>query len=161
VETGREFTVENSLQEANVDAFMPSEKVVSVFKGKKIEGSRPILPGYILVRFVPSAEAFHGLKNVKHVVDIVGGNDGYHVVRSEDVERLKALSGSGEVPRIATDKTMKDGDIAEITFGPFVGFSCTIVAVKWSREARARVLIDVGGRPFEIDSMPLAFLKKS
>lgn len=161
VESGREFAVEKSLQDANVDAFMPADKVVRVLKGKRIEGSRPLLPGYILVRFVPSAEAFHGLKNVKHVVDIVGGNDGYHVVRNEDVERLKALKGDSAIPYVTTDKTWQEGDRGEITFGSFAGFICSVLSVKWCRQARARVLIDVSGRSFEIESMPIAFLKKA
>lgn len=160
VESGREFIVEKFLQDANVEAYMPSEKIVRIHKGTKIEGSRPFFPSYMLVRFVPSGEAFHGLKNVKHVIDIVGGPNGYHIVRDEDVERLKALRSEADLPRVATDKTMTDGDRADITFGPFVGFTCTVLAVKWCRQARARVLIDVSGKPFEIESMPLAFLKK-
>ncbi|MBD9445774.1 MULTISPECIES: transcription termination/antitermination NusG family protein [unclassified Rhizobium] len=160
VESGREIIVEKSLQDADVEAFMPSEKVVRIHKGTKIEGTRPFFPSYMLVRFVPSGEAFEGLKNVKHVIDIVGGPNGYHIVRNEDVERLKALKSEADLPRVATDKTMTDGDKADITFGPFVGFTCTVLAVKWCRQARARVLIDVGGKPFQIESMPLAFLKK-
>ncbi|MDM9619092.1 transcription termination/antitermination NusG family protein [Rhizobium sp. S96] len=161
VESGREYAVEKFLQDAKVEVFMPVETVVRVHKGKGIESLRPLFPSYILVRCVPSPEAFHGLRSSKYVVDIVGGSDGYHVIRNEDVELFKSLSVSGDVPRIATDKTMKDGDVAHITFGPFAGFTCVVVAVKWCRQARAKVVIDVMGKAFEIESMPLAFLKKS
>ncbi|EPE95726.1 transcription termination/antitermination protein NusG [Rhizobium grahamii] len=161
VESGKEFIVEKYLEAANVEAFMPSEKIFRVHKGTRIEGSRPFFPSYMLVRFVPSGDAFQGLKNVKHVIDIVGGPNGYHVVRNEDIERFKALTSSGDIPYVKTDKSMKEGDIAEITFGPFSGLSCLIVAVKWCRQAQARVKIDVFGKRFDVESMPLAFLKKS
>ncbi|KWV42178.1 antitermination protein NusG [Rhizobium altiplani] len=160
VESGREEAVEKYLQDANVEAFMPSEKIIRVHKGQKSEVTRPFFPSYMLVRIVPSGEAFHGLKSVKHVIDIVGNDKGYHVVRDQHVEVLKALKSEADIPRVATDKTMQEGDRAEIIFGPFAGFDCTLLAVKWCLKARARVLINTDGRSFEIDSMPLAFLKK-
>ena len=160
VECGKEFVVEKSLRDADVEVFMPSEKIVFVRKGEKVESIRPFFASYILVRFVPSGEAFHGLKNVRHVVGFVGGKDGYHVIRDKDVEAFKALKGHVPVPDVVTDKTMIDGDRVEITFGPFAGFSGIVLAVKWSRQARARVQIDAGGNLFEIESMPLAFLRK-
>ncbi|MDI7864316.1 antitermination protein NusG [Rhizobiaceae bacterium n13] len=159
VESGKEFVVEKSLEEANVDVFVPSEKVVFVRKGEKLETVRPFFVSYLLVRCVPSGEAFEGLKNVKYVLGFVGGHDGYHVVRDEDVDVFKALKG-GDIPRLATNKSMAEGDRAEIIFGPFNGFTCVVLAVKWCRESRARVQIDVSGNAFEIESMPLAFLKK-
>jgi transcriptional antiterminator NusG len=161
VESGREHAVEKFLSEADVDVFMPVETVVFVRKGKKIEIMKPFFRSYMLVRCVPSAEAFNALRTVKYVTDIVGGPNGYHIIRAEDVERFRSLSSSEELPRIATDKTMKDGDIVEITIGPFAGFTCLIQSVKWCRQAKAKVVIDVMGKQFEIESMPIAFLKKS
>ncbi|MBB3965939.1 transcription termination/antitermination protein NusG [Rhizobium metallidurans] len=161
VESGREFAVEKSLADANVEVFMPTEKMVFVRKGRRLETVKPFLRCYILVRCVGTAEAFHALSSVKDVLDIVGGASGYHVVADADVERFKALTTKSEIPYVKTDKSMKDGDTAEITDGPFAGFSCLVVAVKWCRQAKAKVVIDVAGKAFEIESMPLAFLKKS
>lgn len=161
VETGKEFSVEKSLRDANVEVFMPVETVVFVKKGRKLESVKPFFRSYILVRCVSSAEAFAALRDVDHVHDIVGGMNGYHVVLDADVQRFRALTESDEGPRVATDKSMKDGDVAEITDGPFAGFTCLVTAVKWCRQARAKVVIDVVGKQFEIESMPIAFLKKS
>ena len=160
VENHREFAVEKLLHDANVDAFMPRERVVLIRRGRKIESEFPYLPGYMLVRLVPSDRAFLGLKRVKHVVDIVGGPNGYHVVDAAHVDVFKRICSGGDVPRIATDKTITDGAQADIVYGPFSGFTCLVISVKWSRQARARVAIEVMGKVFEIDSMPLAFLKK-
>jgi transcriptional antiterminator NusG len=160
VEKGREFAVEKRLLDANVEAFMPREKFVHVRRGEKIEGEVPFFPSYMLVRCVPSSYAFAGLKRQKHVIAIVGGASGYHIVRNEEVERFKAFMADGETPRVAVDKTMADGDRADIVLGPFAGFMCLVISVKWSRQPSARVAIDIGGRTFDIESMPLAFLKK-
>lgn len=157
---GHEFSVENELQAANVEVFMPREKTMQVRHGRRIECELPFFPGYLLVRFVPSAHAFQGMRRQRNVVGIIGGGDGrYHVIRDEVVKAFKRIGEMG-MPRMATDKSFKDGDKADIVDGPFSGFLCVVVAVKWSRQARARVVIDMQGRSFEIDSMPLAFLKK-
>lgn len=160
VKKGREIAVENELQEAGVEVFAPRERVMEVRHGRKIDCDRMFFPGYLLVRCVPSPAAFHGLKRQNNVLDIIGGNDGtYYVVRDEVVNAFKNMNGV-DAPRIATDKTWKDGDKADIVLGPFTGFLCIVLSVKWCRQARARVVIDLHGRSFEIDSMPLAFLKK-
>ncbi|KQS90537.1 hypothetical protein ASG50_07600 [Rhizobium sp. Leaf386] len=156
----REFAVEKALIEKNIEAFMPRETWVLVRHGRKIETVLPYFPGYMLVRIVPKVEAFAGLLRVKHVRDIVGGAHGYHVVHEGDVEMFKRICTKVDVPRVATDKTMCDGDRADITDGPFAGFMCLVMSVTWSREARAKVAINVQGKVFEIESMPLAFLKK-
>lgn len=161
---GKEFDVENALAAANVEVFVPREKIVSIRRGKKIEAEVPRLPSYLLVRVVGSAEAFLALRHQKHVVDIVGCDAYYHVVSDNDVAVFRALSEGLQAPRLATDKTIGQGTLADIVIGPFAGFRCVVTAVKWSREARASVRIEVGqeghGKPFDIESMPLAFLKK-
>ena len=154
-----EFAVEKLLLDAGVEVLFPREEVVAVRKGKKIVSQRAVLPGYLLTRIVPSPEAFAGLRMQRGVADIVGGPTGYHVVRDRDVAIFRAMSPTNIVG-MATDKSMVEGSRAEIIIGPFVGFECLIIAIKWTREARARVLINVDGKAFEIDSMPLAFLKK-
>ena len=161
VETGKEQLVEGALLEANVQAFMPVEKYFSMHKGRKIACERPFFPGYLLVRIVPSDEAFAALRRAsKFVFGFVGGALGYHIIRDEHVIVLNHIMQSCDVPRMKTDKSIRQGDQANIEIGPFAGFVCVVTAVKWSREARASVRIHIEGRAFDIDSMPLAFLKK-
>lgn len=156
-----ESSVENALRASRIEAFMPRELVVEVRRGRKVERVIPCFPGYMLVRIVPSAAAFLGLKSHENVVDIVGGNTGsYHVIRDADVDVFRRFYQQEETPRIAVDKTMKDGDRADIVMGPFAGFMCVVTSVKWCRQAKASVRIDVQGRAFDLASIPLAFLKK-
>lgn len=153
---GKEFDVENALAAADVEVFVPREKIVVVRAGRKIETEVPRLASYLLVRIVPSAEAFSALRNQKNVLDFVGGVAGYHVIKDSDV----AVFRSKNSLRVATDKSIGQGTEADIVFGPFSGFRCIVTAVKWCREAKASVRIDVQGKVFDIDSMPLAHLKK-
>jgi transcriptional antiterminator NusG len=158
---GHEFAVEKELQAAKVEAYVPREKAMQVRHGRKVEVERPYLGGYLLVRCVPSAAAFHGLRRQPHVIDMVGGDDGrYYVITDAEVAVFKALFDSIDVSRMPTNKSFADGDKAEVIIGPFNGFSCLVTKVAWCREAWASVVIEVSGRVFPISRIPLAFLKK-
>lgn len=159
VSGGHEFALETLLNDSGVEALAPREPWTKVRAGRKIEGSRALLPGYLLVRVVGSPEAFDGLRKQTQVRGVVGGACGYHVVRDADVAVFKQIKAS-DIDRMETDKSFADGDRAAIEVGPFAGFECLVLAVKWSRRALARIVIDVDGNPFEIESIPLAFLKK-
>ncbi len=159
VKKGREFDVENSLREANVEAFMPRERVVKVRHGRKIEGDIPYFPSYMLVRCIPSPEAFHGLRRHRNVLDIVGGASGYHALKDENVAVFKRICDGAEVPRIATDKSSRKA----------IGRTSSLVLLPVSLHRNSGEVVAAGqgkrphrraGAPFDIDSMPLAFLKK-
>lgn len=160
IATGREFAVEKLLAEADVMTLLPTERVIKIRCDKKFETERAFFPGYLLVRCVPSPIAFHALRKVKYVIDIVGDDSRYHVVADEDVRLFEKVAEGMTPPRVTTDKTFTDGDRANIVSGPFAGFSCLVVQVKWSRMAKAKVRIDLNSRSFDIESMPLAFLEK-
>lgn len=157
-----EFSVEKSMRDSGIEAAVPREMFIRVKRGthEKEVVWRPLFPCYVMVRCVPSAYAFQALKRFINVVDIIGGNGSYHVIRDEDAHVFMKIAEDGDVPRMATDKTIGELDRAFIHMGPFAGFECTVVAVKWCRMARAKVRIVVQGRPFDIESMPVAFLKK-
>lgn len=159
VASGFDFTVEKLLLDCGVEVLVPREKVVIIRRGEKIETDRPIFSGYVLVRFVPSPEAFDGLRRQKNVFGFVAGLTGYLVVSEREVKRFQQLTLS-LISRMPTDKSIGEGTEARITYGPFAGIECVVLAVKWRREGRARVRIVYDGNPFEIADMPLAFLER-
>lgn len=159
VQSGFDFVVEKLFSECGVEVLAPREKVTLRRRGKQINRERAYFSGYVLARFVPSPEAFDGVRKQKGIFGIVTGCNGYLIVRDEEVRRFQRLA-PGSVSRMATDKTIAEGSEAVITYGPFAGMKCVVLAVKWSREARVRVRIVYDGNPFEIADMPLAFLKK-
>lgn len=159
VEPGADFKVEAVLVNAGVNVLAPREKFVTVRRGRSIDGERPVIPGYIMVQIVPSPRAFDGLKQQKGVFDFVRGPNGYHIVAERDILPFKMLLPA-DIPRMETDKSIAEKDQCEIIMGPFIGYECTVTAVRWGHTARASVAIKLGGKLFEIDSMPVAFLKK-
>lgn len=159
LEPGMDFRVEKALLDAGVELLAPREKETAVRRGKAVEWEKPLLPGYMLVRFVPSPAAYDGLKRQKGVFDFVRRGEFYLTVEERDILPFKMLLPA-DIPRMKTDKSFADGDRAEITVGPFVGYTCLVKSVRWARTARASIVIVLGGKTFEIESIPVAFLKK-
>jgi transcriptional antiterminator NusG len=157
---GRELTLEQNLKDAGVDVFVPRERWTAVKKGVKVEGESALLPGYMLVRVLPSAEAFFGLKLQEGVVDFVGGSTGYYEVRLADVTKLKAICDTNDISRMAVDRSIGQGSKVQITHGPFAGHDCVVVQVTAARNARATVWIEAFGDRLKPVTLPLAFLKK-
>lgn len=159
VTTGREFALARLLTAAGVENFAPGEAIVVVKRGKKFDVERPLLPGYLLVRFLRSSEAVSGLKRQKGVYDFVRRGDDYHRMTDDELSEFKAIL-SGNIDGMPVDGTFQDGDRAKIVAGPFKGFRCTLFAVKYSKKPYGRLLIDGDGKRFEIERHPLAFLEK-
>ena len=154
-----DFRVEALLKHADVNVLLPRERWSVVRRGRKIESERPVIPGYIPVRFVPSPAAFNGLKSLRGVFDFVKGADGYHVIRDKDILPFRMLLPA-DLDSAEIDRTIGERSRCEITMGPFFGWECVVTAVRWCRDARASVAINMHGRVFEIDSIPVAFLRK-
>jgi len=160
VEPRHEFSVENILKDAGVEVFLARQKVTIVRREQKLVQEISMFPGYLMVRCIPSDEAFDGLRRQKFVIRIMGGKTGTPLSIRDEVINLFKKIADDDVPRVATDKSFVDGDRAEIEGSAFAEFTCLILQIKWCRQAKARVAINVDGQVFEIESMPLAFLRK-
>ena len=161
VSGGKEFSVEKLLTDAGVQVLLPSEKVVWVKRGKKVEGERLMFPGYLLVRIVPSAEAFEGLRRQERqgVTGFVSGPTGYHVISDRELNRWWQLSDA-EIGAMETDKTIGQGSRVRVKQGFWAGLTCVVIDVKWRRKPTARLQIEGAASAMPLDKMPIAFLEK-
>lgn len=160
VECAKELVLEESLKRANVQIYVPRERCQVVKKGVKIDVERSILSGYMLVRVLPSALAFVGLKKQRGVIDFVGNDAGYHVVQDCDVDKLKALYETNDISRMPVDRSIGQGTKATIIHGPFIEKDCVVVQVSSGRDPKAKVWIRDFGDRVGVVTLPLAFLKK-
>ena len=168
VHHNRESVVEKRLSDADVLALVlrePEETVVR--RGRQwVMPGRVWLPGYVLVKCVPSQAAFRGLLGVKDVAGIVGGWEKAYRVPDEAINKFNAVMQESEEERErkrleqeAKNATITEGDRVRITLGPFAGFQAKVSKVIKAREKRCKLLIKVYGNENEVN-MRLANLEK-
>ena len=154
VRTGSEFTVEKYLYEENVEALVPTRLTEPKYcRGRMIAPQRrPVMPGYVLVQCAASAHAFTALREVKHVMGIIGGAEKPYSIPLKHIDRFRdrAKSGAYDYRTINVDYHL--GELVKVTEGPFASFNAVVVAVN-GEENRIAVEIEIFGRktPVEID----------
>lgn len=159
VSGGFDFAVEKLLRDCGVEVLAPCESVVKVKNGKKVDTLRAFFPGYLLVRLVPLAEAFEGLRRQKKVIGFVRGENGYHVVRDKEVNIFRPIEPVN-VAELAVDRSIGQGTKCRINQGSLAGFECIVLAVRYKREARGKLQVNVSGNFVKVDDFPIAFLEK-
>jgi len=161
--SGFERKVKESL-ESRVRAFgledkigqvvIPTETVVEVRGGKKIETSRMFYPGYVLVELDMDDNVWHIVKNTPRVTDFVGGGAGGSPVPLTDEEVNQIFNRTVAVPgeRAKPKLKFEHGEVVKIVDGPFSNFNGAVEEVNLDRNT-LKVMVTIFGRatPVELD----------
>lgn len=135
---------------------IPTEKVYSVARGKKVVKERVSYPGYVLVQCAMVGEIPHILRNIPGVLGFLSDTkeSTLHAspLREAEVNRLL-----GRVDQMAAAEQIDDevpyqiGEAVKVIDGPFASFIGIIEAVDFSRR-RLTVAVKIFGRrtPMEL-----------
>lgn len=160
VSGGADFTVAGKLSTAGVEVFALREKHVFVKGGKKFEGERPVFGGYIFVRIMPVAAAFHALLRVEDVKEILGDSSRYTEVPAAHMDVFTRVFDEPDVARMPVDRTIGQGHQARIIDGLFAGHDCLVLQVSGGRNPRVRVCVLGFGEYSRDVTLDLALLRK-
>ena len=135
---------------------VPTEKVVQVRNGKKINKERVYFPGYVMVKANLAGEVPHIIKSINGVIGFLGevkGGDPVPLRKSEvnrmlgKVDELAVKSDSIVIPYSV-------GETIKVVDGPFNGFNGTIENVN-EEKRKLEVMVKIFGRktPLELSFM--------
>jgi len=144
------------LSEFVEEVLVPTEKVVQIRNGKKINKERVYFSGYIMVKASLVGEVPHVIRSVNGVIGFLGevkGGDPVPLRKSE----VNRMLGKVDELAIQDDNVAIPFDIGEtikVVDGPFNGFNGTIENVN-EEKRKLEVMVKIFGRktPLELSFM--------
>ena len=99
-------------QRAIRQALVPTQEVVEIKNGKKVNVERKLFPGYVLVEMEMNQETLHVINSIQGVIKFVGQDRFPQPLRPEEVNRLLGIAVEME-PEEAFIVTARDMTEAE------------------------------------------------
>lgn len=134
------------------DVCVPSENVVEVRKGKKVQAEKKFFPGYVLVKMEMNDDAWHLVKSVNKVTGFVGGDTNKPLpITDKEAERIFQQMEEGVVAT-GSGASYEIGDEVRVNDGPFESFIGTVEGVDTEKN-KLKVAVSIFGRstPVELD----------
>ncbi len=147
----KEQAAQKGLAEAFDEILVPSEEVVEVRRGQKVNAERKFFPGYVLVKMEMTDEAYHLIKNTPKVTGFLGSGNKPIPVTEKEVQRIIGAVEEG-VERPKPTIRFDIGEGVRVIDGPFASFNGTVEQVDEDR-ARLSVTVSIFGRatPVELE----------
>src|SRR5262245_40167262 len=131
-------------------ALVPTEQVVEIKNGKKVNVERKKYPGYVLVEMAMTQETIHTINSIQGVIKFVGQEKAPQPLRQEEVNRILGIADekAEETPR--EEIPFLVGQAVAITEGPFTDFNGTVEEVM-ADKGKVRVSVSLFGRPTSVE----------
>ncbi len=150
-ESIRDQARSQGLDEAFSEILVPTEEVIEIRRGRKINAERKFYPGYVLVKMDLSDQAYHLVKNTPKVTGFLGSGSKPMPVTEREVARIIGAIEEG-VERPKPTITFEIGEAVRVIDGPFASFNGAVEQIDEDR-ARLRVTVSIFGRatPVELE----------
>lgn len=147
----RDQVEQQELGEVIQEVLVPTEEVVQVRRGQKINAERKFFPGYVLVKMDLNDQAYHLIKTTPKVTGFLGTAGRPSPISDGEADRIMRQVQEG-IERPKPSITFEVGEQVRVADGPFMSFNGYVEEVDEER-ARVKVAVTIFGRatPVELE----------
>ncbi len=147
----RDKALKQGIQDRIEDIKVPTEEIVEIKRGQKVNSERKVFPGYVLAKMDMSDQIWHLVKDTPKVTGFLGGGNKPVPISEKEAARLMTQLQEGiEKPRAAI--TFEIGEKVKVMEGPFATFEGMVEEIDEAK-GRVKVSVSIFGRatPVELE----------
>ena len=150
-ESIREQAVLKKMDDKILEVLVPTEQVVEVRKGTKVNAEHKFFPGYILIKMEMNDDTWHIVKDTPRVSGFLGSHNKPQAITEKEVKRIMTQIEEG-IERPTTEIYFEIGEQIRVTDGTFASFIGTVNEIDTER-TRLKVSVSIFGRetPVELE----------
>lgn len=149
-------SIEEQAKQAGMEGLIeqvivPTEEVVEVRRGSKVNAERKFFPGYVLAKIDMTDESWHLVKNTPKVTGFLGSGGRPIPISQTEADRIMNQVQEG-IDRPKPSVVFEVGEQVRVCDGPFNSFNGYVEDVDEER-ARLKVAVSIFGRstPVELE----------
>ena len=147
----RDKALKQGIQDRIEDIMVPTEEVVEIKRGQKVNSERKVFTGYVQAKMDMSDQIWHLVKDTPKVTGFLGGGNKPVPISEKEAARLMTQLQEGiEKPRAAI--TFEIGEKVKVMEGPFATFEGMVEEIDEGK-GRVKVSVSIFGRatPVELE----------
>jgi transcriptional antiterminator NusG len=147
----KEQAVQKGMEPLIEEVLVPTEEVVELRRGSKVNAERKFFPGYVLIKMEMTDETWHLVKNTPKVTGFLGGKGRPSPISDSEAERILHQVKEG-IERPKPSVIFEIGEQVRVSDGPFTSFNGLVEEVD-EEKGRLKVAVSIFGRatPVELE----------